>query len=621
MTVLEDDVKPVRKRLKLSLSLHQARHLEASGSQLKRKSSFDLMAPAKKQVSEEMLNGYRAGDVHRNTGDVIQECPVATLSNMGNTCFLNSVLYTLRFAPTFLHNLHHLVGDLELVSTKLNQNKAKSSSLGRSIGTITGPSSRSTSSKDLLSLGTSSDIIPKSKVQIVTEKLHELFKTMHNLELKESNDAYQPLAFLQAVREANFIFEGNNQQDAHELLVYLFDNIRETCNLLMQQVQYNPDLLNDTELPPTSNNQQSSLWLGKRWKKVNKKKDKNSKESISEEQVNGTCTTDTEDASSVDGVPDNPRKKTTYNFVSEDFEGVTLRRTRCLECESVTERKETFYDIPVPIVKQEDFDVSPSELYRRACVTSEKLCDSNKYLCEKCRRYNEASREVSFERLPNIMVLQLKRFTTTLAGVQKVNSYLPTPLELECFCESCCQAETPQHRYQLCCVIMHLGGTMASGHYIAYVRATDHLEEYMDCSRDIPKTTLSASSSEKSISIFKYLKPRAQSGSALDTKNGLASKGNYVNGVRICKSMDCCGVRLNKNIVENVINSYARKGGQDYWNPNHLIQEDMWLECDDETVRPISSQELQDLLGYKHNSTSTPYLLFYSKITDTVAVD
>jgi len=36
-------------------------------------------------------------------------------------------------------------------------------------------------------------------------------------------------------------------------------------------------------------------------------------------------------------------------FISEDFEGISLLRTTCLECEQVTERKETFCDICVPI--------------------------------------------------------------------------------------------------------------------------------------------------------------------------------------------------------------------------------------------------------------------------------
>ncbi|KAG5878430.1 hypothetical protein JTB14_026303 [Gonioctena quinquepunctata] len=489
-------------RTKLPLSKKKFK----AGEPLKRKYQFEGdTVPAKKQALGEMLNGYR-GD-QRNNGDALQDSPFATLSNMGNTCFLNSVLYTLRFAPTFLHNLHHLIGDLALVNSRLNQNKAKTSSLGRNIGAITGPSSRSTSSKDLLSLGSSNDI-PKSKVQIVTEKLHELFMTMHNHEMKESGDPYQPVALLQAVREANSIFEGNNQQDAHELLVYLLDNIRETCDVLTQQVEQNPDLLNDTESVASVNS--SKIWNMRRsWKKNYKKKDKGAKEPISEEQVNGANSTDVEDSGSIDSNGGGIRKKLGYNFVAEDFEGITLRRTKCLECENVTERKELFYDIPVPIsVRDDDSETANvGDIFRRACVTTEKLCDSNKYLCEKCKRYNEASREVLFEKLPNMMVLQLKRFTTSTSGVQKVNTYLPTPLALQCFCESCCKmegAEATAHQYKLCCVIMHLGGTMASGHYIAYVKASDHLEDYTDCFRDLPKGSLSASSSEKSLNILKF---------------------------------------------------------------------------------------------------------------------
>lgn len=319
------------------------------------------------------------------------------------------------------------------------------------------------------------------------------------------------------------------------------------------------------------------------------------------------------------------KKKIGYNFIAEDFEGVTLRRTKCLECEGVTERKEPFYDISVPIMCNEDEFVSnPSEIYRKACVTSEKLCDSNKYLCDNCKRYNEASREVLFEKLPKIMILQLKRFTTTTAGVQKVNSYLPTPIKLDCFCESCCRSQTgvPLHRYQLCCIIMHLGGSMASGHYISYVKVTDHDDDYINCTRDLPKGTLSASSSEKSLNFLKYLKPKSFSSSVLENKNGVIPAKNG-NGIGICKSVECCSIKLNTNVIDNVVNNCSKRNAQDRWIPpsSNDVREDTWLECDDENVRPISNQEFQDLLSYKPNSTSTPYLLFYSKINDTVISD
>lgn len=50
---------------------------------------------------------------------------MASLCNLGNTCFLNSVLYTLRFTPTFLHNLHHLATDLSTLTEKRQQNRVK----------------------------------------------------------------------------------------------------------------------------------------------------------------------------------------------------------------------------------------------------------------------------------------------------------------------------------------------------------------------------------------------------------------------------------------------------------------------------------------------------------------
>lgn len=39
---------------------------------------------------------------------------IATLCNIGNSCYLNSIIYTLRFAPQFLHKLHHLVSNFTI---------------------------------------------------------------------------------------------------------------------------------------------------------------------------------------------------------------------------------------------------------------------------------------------------------------------------------------------------------------------------------------------------------------------------------------------------------------------------------------------------------------------------
>lgn len=51
---------------------------------------------------------------------------------------------------------------------------------------------------------------------------------------------------------------------------------------------------------------------------------------------------------------DNPEEKSRLNFIEEDFEGVSVLCTRCLECECTTERKEAFYEIGVPIASDQD---------------------------------------------------------------------------------------------------------------------------------------------------------------------------------------------------------------------------------------------------------------------------
>lgn len=148
----EADQFPSRNRLPLPLS----REVSGKGtlSSVYRQdslfgSSTDTVHPSKRKLGastskstkrinlgSNMLNGYRSNDGHHRASDESpssDSLPVATLSNMGNTCYLNSILYTLRFAPAFLHNLHHLVIDLTMMHAKMNQTKAKSSSLGRNI--------------------------------------------------------------------------------------------------------------------------------------------------------------------------------------------------------------------------------------------------------------------------------------------------------------------------------------------------------------------------------------------------------------------------------------------------------------------------------------------------------
>lgn len=571
--------------------------------------------------TSKMLNGCRnQSNSHQTTnydimGPGSDGLRIATLCNLGNTCFLNSVLYTLRFTPSFLHNLHHLAIDLSSLNDKHLQIKMKSSSLGRTGVSLSASGNRSMSSKDLLALAGPTEY-NKPRIQVATEKLHELFIALRESEVKENSEPFQPGAFLQALREVNNIFEGNQQQDAHELLVCLLDNIRETFQLLVRHRESQFGQTNggisdfSVERAIDSQSDGSNITSSKRrtkWKKVLQKgstigvvQNLNGIQSSSKPAENGYSEF-TETNGDVNS--QQHRHESRKCFISEDFEGVSLLRTTCLECEQVTERKEIFCDICVPIdIDQPNDDddkkkdkMSSSEVYRRAVVTSELLCERDKYWCEHCLRLNEARRAVCFPSLPRLLILQLKRFSTAAGSMEKINNYMPTPLDLECFCEECYSEQSQRsggtirsesrHLYQLYSVIMHQGATMTAGHYVAYSRLPDESMEYCRCNRDIkrPNQSQHSTSNTKNQSLIsKFLsrsKPNINESKETSIKAG-------------CRSAECCGIRQGKPLGPG-----------------------MWLECDDETVRVIQVQELQDKLAHNPRNSATPYLLFYVKTT------
>uniref|UniRef100_A0A3B3YP99 ubiquitinyl hydrolase 1 n=1 Tax=Poecilia mexicana TaxID=48701 RepID=A0A3B3YP99_9TELE len=103
----------------------------------------------------------------------------------------------------------------------------------------------------------------------------------------------------------------------------------------------------------------------------------------------------------------------------------------------------------------------------------EVLAPEEAWYCPKCQQHREASKQLLLWRLPNVLIIQLKRFSfRSFIWRDKINDMVDFPvrnLDLSKFCIG--QKDEMQQApiYDLYAVINHYGG-MIGGHYTAYAR-------------------------------------------------------------------------------------------------------------------------------------------------------
>ncbi|XP_062308430.1 ubiquitin carboxyl-terminal hydrolase 1 [Osmerus eperlanus] len=340
------------------------------------------------------------------------------------------------------------------------------------------------------------------------------------------------------------------------------------------------------------------------------------------------------------------------------FQGRLVLRTRCLECESSTERREDFQDVSVPVQEDEhcgpesSSEVSPDpkpELKTLQWAISqfasvERIVGEDKYFCETCLHYTEAERSLLFDKTPEVVTIHLKCFSANslemdpYAGLSKVNTPLLTPLTLSL--EEWCTrpSATGGQHYQLFAVVMHSGVTISSGHYTTYVRMSDLKntqlwpqeggEEEEGAGGKKEEEVLEYDDGEVSFSLAK--RPGRAAVSQLGVKKpseGVALLG----GQRSLVSYDLGCSKTNTDKTESsrgrrkaggpLASPGARKeagGGEEQGGAEQALSslmsyEGKWLLFDDSEVHLFEEEDFLRACSPQTCSTSTPYLLFYRR--------
>jgi ubiquitin C-terminal hydrolase len=120
------------------------------------------------------------------------------------------------------------------------------------------------------------------------------------------------------------------------------------------------------------------------------------------------------------------------------FEGATSARKRCATCGYSWARTETFCDVQVDIGGPASCGCNPlpsADLAGalRQLVAWERMEGDNAVACDRCASRQPVDMGTSFERLPPLLMLQLKRFVFDFQAMsrKKLNHRLAFPLELD----------------------------------------------------------------------------------------------------------------------------------------------------------------------------------------------
>jgi ubiquitin C-terminal hydrolase len=157
-----------------------------------------------------------------------------------------------------------------------------------------------------------------------------------------------------------------------------------------------------------------------------------------------------------------------YSPIVENFYGQTQTRITCTDCGEKSVRYEPWGVLKAPIPGADKVG-APAPVLRdciAAAFSSETLDD---YTCDKCNKRGSARIEHSISRLPQYLILSLKRFTNAGAKVRARIGYDPTNISLAEWRAWSSLQSASQAQYRLYATIEHLG-TSHGGHYIMRAR-------------------------------------------------------------------------------------------------------------------------------------------------------
>ncbi|OBA19280.1 cysteine proteinase [Metschnikowia bicuspidata var. bicuspidata NRRL YB-4993] len=174
---------------------------------------------------------------------------------------------------------------------------------------------------------------------------------------------------------------------------------------------------------------------------------------------------------------------TEKNWCTQLFQGTITNETKCLSCETVTSKDESFLDLSIDIPPGDSAYSLNFSLNNFSKL--ETLNHQNKFYCNACLSLQEAVKTIKLKKTPEVLVINFKRFKydDKLDRMVKLFDSILYPLNLRLFNTTLSanstaetltdekpSAATPNNDfslYGLYALVVHIGGGPMHGHYVA----------------------------------------------------------------------------------------------------------------------------------------------------------
>lgn len=403
------------------------------------------------EIIEKIMEICKDGVLSKNEirKEIAKVCTTRGLSgitNLGNTCFMNSALQVLSATKELLAYLVHdksevmnhlkcrIIDDMYLK----HKNDMKKTSIEKKL--IVEPKNIELYAK-----------------KTITYNLRILFKSMW-----ENNYEYRPLKFKMAVDTEMEFFAGVQQHDSQEFFTALLDKIHENTKAEGNMTIFFDDELkilddkinmlteNHEEALKSKNNEHAKKYLLNLHElyKLNTKNFLMIKATRSWEKI----------------------IKSSYSIINDIFSGLSMTTITCNECKLSNHRFERFDILTLNLPENLNINRQQYSLdeLMQSYVDTEKLENSNKYTCGYCGDKKDASKQTVVYNCPNILVIMIKKYQNFNGRLIKTNTKITYNNRFDISPYVTNHVDAPNF-YELYATIRHSGG-YGSGHYVAYTK-------------------------------------------------------------------------------------------------------------------------------------------------------